>query len=432
MKKSIILSAILFLTLNNYAQVGRILKQSAEQGAANATQNGVNNGINNLFKKKAKPKSKADQSNVNPENNSVNTNGQDSKNETANFAPSLKAYGKYDFVPGEKVVAYTDFSQDEIGDFPNHWNTNGSGEIMTVEGRTGKWLSVAKEGYYIPMFINSLPDNFTFEYDVIFIPSTTYKGPNTAALAFQLVGLDKKLSPFKEFELTRALFAIDPYLSDFYYESYTKDPNQTAGQLILKSSTNVEGLDKRNMHSYHVSVWRQKQRVRVYLDQNKVCDLPMVLNETEKYNTIRFKTDLNNDGSNWLISNIKLAIGAPDTRNKLMTEGKFSTTGILFDVNSSNIKAESYGTLKQIAQVLQDNAVVKIKIVGHTDSDGDDAANLSLSKQRADAVKASLTKEFGIDESRMQTDGKGESEPAAPNTSQEGKAQNRRVEFIKM
>ena len=132
------------------------------------------------------------------------------------------------------------------------------------------------------------------------------------------------------------------------------------------------------------------------------------------------------------MTNVKLEIGAPDTRNKLMTEGKVSTTGILFDVNSANIKAESYGRLKQIAQVLQDNVAVKIKIVGHTDSDGDDATNLSLSKQRADAVKASLTKEFGIDESRMQTDGKGESQPTSPNTSQEGKAQNRRVEFIKM
>ncbi|MEP6928331.1 MAG: OmpA family protein [Ginsengibacter sp.] len=428
MKKSIILSAILFFALNNYAQLGNILKRNAEQRTANASER----GLDNLFKKKDKSKKASEQPKAGSENNSTTANQPDAKNETANAGSSLKTYSKYDFVPGEKIIAYTDFLQDEIGDFPTHWNTNGSGEIMTVEGKPGKWLSTAKEGYYIPMFINSLPDNFTFEYDVIFIPSATYKGPNTPPFAFQLVSMNKKIEAFKEFELTRAVFAIDPYLSDFYYESYTKDPTQTAGQLILKSSTTVDGLDKLHMHSYHVSVWRQKQRVRVYLNQNKVCDLPMVLNETEKYNTIRFKTDLNNDGSNWLISNLKLAIGAPDTRNKLMTEGKFSTTGILFDVNSANIRAESYGTLKQIAQVLQDNAAVKIKIVGHTDSDGDDAANLSLSKQRADAVKESLIKEFGIDVSRMQTDGKGESQPAAPNTSQEGKAQNRRVEFIKI
>ncbi len=429
MKKSIILSAILFFTLNNFAQVGRILKQSAEQGAANATQNGVNNGINNLFKKKDKSKKKTDDAKdtqVNTENTTGNSTATASKSETASTTPSLKTYSKYDFVPGEKVVAYTDFSQDEIGDFPNHWNTNGSGEVVTVEGKSGKWLSTAKEGFYIPMFINSLPDNFTLEYDVIFIPLAELKGPNTASFGFQLVGGFKKEASF-DFGLTRAQFQINPYMGDFDYESYTKDGNK-----ILGSNTHVDGLERHSTHSYHVAVWRQKQRVRVYLDQNKVCDLPMVLSETEKYNAIRFITDGNNDGSNWLMANIKLAVGAPDTRNKLMTEGKFSTTGILFDVNSANIKAESYGTLKQIAQVLQDNAAVKIKIVGHTDSDGDDATNLSLSKQRADAVKASLTKEFGIDESRMQTDGKGESQPASPNTSQEGKAQNRRVEFIKM
>lgn len=426
MKKSVILSAILFFTLNNFAQVGRILKQSAEQGAANATQNGVNNGINNLFKKKAKPKNNTGESKETPENNSVSSNGTVLKNEVANTSPSLKTYSKYDFVPGEKVVAYTDFSQDEIGDFPNHWNTNGSGEVKTVEGKTGKWLSLGTEGYYIPMFINSLPDNFTLEYDVIFIPLPELKGPNTPSFGFQLASIDIKKDPF-ESAPARAQFQIDPYLGSFDYESYAR-----AGQKILDNSTHVDGLERHSPHSYHVSVWRQKQRVRVYLDQNKVCDLPMVLSETEKYNAIRFRSDLKNDGSDWLMTNVKLAIGAPDTRNKLMTEGKFSTTGILFDVNSANIKAESYGTLKQIAQVLQDNAVVKIKIIGHTDSDGDDAANLSLSKQRADAVKASLTKEFGIDESRMQTDGKGESQPASPNTSQEGKAQNRRVEFIKM
>jgi OOP family OmpA-OmpF porin len=421
-KKCIILSAILFLALNNYAQVGDMLKRKAGEGASNATEK----GINNIFKKKDKTKDKTDKSKDSAEDNSVSPNGPVAKNETGDTSPSLKTYSKYDFVPGDKVVAYADFSQDEIGDFPNHWNTNGSGEVMTVEGKAGKWLSTGKEGFYIPMFINSLPENFTLEYDVIFIPPAVSKGPNTTSFGFQLVGMDMKKESF-EYGLTRAQFVIDPYLGSFDYESYTK-----GGDKILNSSTNVDGLDRRQVHSYHVSVWRQKQRVRVYLDQNKVCDLPMVLSETEKYNAIRFKSDLNNDGSNWLMTNIKLAVGAPDTRNKLMTEGKFSTTGILFDVSSANIKAQSYGTLKQIAQVLQDNAVVKIKIIGHTDSDGDDAANLLLSKQRADAVKASLTKEFGIDESRMQTDGKGETQPAAPNTTPEGKAQNRRVEFIKI
>jgi outer membrane protein OmpA-like peptidoglycan-associated protein len=132
-----------------------------------------------------------------------------------------------------------------------------------------------------------------------------------------------------------------------------------------------------------------------------------------------------------LFGNIRLAVGAPDTRNKLITEGKFSTTGILFAVNSAAVKPESYGTLKDIADVLKDDPALKVMIVGHTDGDGDAARNLTLSQKRADAVKDELVKEFGIDASRLQTDGKGSAQPVAPNTTATGKAQNRRVEFIK-
>jgi len=134
----------------------------------------------------------------------------------------------------------------------------------------------------------------------------------------------------------------------------------------------------------------------------------------------------------YLLSNLKLAAGLPDTRSKLINEGKFVTSGILFDVNSDKIKQQSYGVLKDIANVLSDNSSVNVKIVGHTDSDGNAADNLSLSKRRAEAVKAALVKNFGIDASRLQTDGKGASEPIASNATADGKANNRRVEFVKL
>jgi outer membrane protein OmpA-like peptidoglycan-associated protein len=132
-----------------------------------------------------------------------------------------------------------------------------------------------------------------------------------------------------------------------------------------------------------------------------------------------------------MVSNLRLATGAPDTRNKILKENKWVTHGILFDVNSATIKPESYGTLKEMADVMKEYADLKVKIVGHTDADGSDAANLELSKKRAASVKESLAKDFGIDAGRMETDGKGESEPIDKNTTAAGKANNRRVEFIK-
>ena len=115
-----------------------------------------------------------------------------------------------------------------------------------------------------------------------------------------------------------------------------------------------------------------------------------------------------------------------------MQEGKLVTYGIYFDVNKDVVKPESYGTLKEIAKILNEVPDVKVKIVGHTDSDGQDAANLDLSKRRAASVKAELAKNFGVSADRLETDGAGETQPVAPNDTPANKALNRRVEFVKL
>lgn len=180
---------------------------------------------------------------------------------------------------------------------------------------------------------------------------------------------------------------------------------------------------------YHIAFWVQKQRLRLYINENKVFDVPKGMPEGFKYNILRFEMG---GESSPLISNFRVAAGLPDMRNKLITEGKLVTYGIYFDVNSDKIKPESFGTLKGIAAVLNETPDVKVRIFGHTDSDGNDAANLDLSKRRAASVKNELSKNFAIDASRMETDGKGESEPVAPNDNLTNKALNRRVEFIKL
>jgi OmpA-OmpF porin, OOP family len=422
MKKfTIIVSAILLTCLTTRAQLGDLLKRKASEGVKQGTQTGtekaIDKGVSNIFKKKDKN---------NKASSDSNTIAAAPKQEPPTQAPSIKTYSKYDFVPGEKVMGFDDFAQDAVGDFPGKWTTNASGELMTVDNFPGKWLNISKQGFYIPQFIKSLPDNFTFEYDLIFIPPSSSTGPNTAVVGFQLVNTPNAKPSF-DLGIDRSYFELDPYMNNVNIAGYTK-----MGEKILSNEFQVKGIQRQKSFNYHVSVWRQKTRLRVYLNETKEVDAPSLLSADIKYNAIRFVTSLNNDGATWLIGNIKFASGLPDTRNKLLNEGKFSTTGILFDVNSANIKASSYGTLKDIAAVLKENATVNVKIVGHTDSDGDNNANLDLSKKRAEAVKAMLVKEFGIEEKRMQTDGKGETQPAVPNTTAEGKAQNRRVEFIKI
>jgi outer membrane protein OmpA-like peptidoglycan-associated protein len=88
------------------------------------------------------------------------------------------------------------------------------------------------------------------------------------------------------------------------------------------------------------------------------------------------------------------------------------------------------GTLNGIVQIMKDNPDVKFEVGGHTDSDGDDALNLKLSQARADAVRTQLIS-MGIDASRLTAKGFGKTKPISDNTSPEGKANNRRVEFVK-
>ena len=116
---------------------------------------------------------------------------------------------------------------------------------------------------------------------------------------------------------------------------------------------------------------------------------------------------------------------------KKFTESKIVTHGINFDIDKANIKPESMGTLNMIVQVMKDNPGIKFEVDGHTDNSGTAAHNLTLSQQRANAVKDELIK-LGIDASRLSAKGLGDTKPIADNSSIEGKANNRRVEFVKM
>ncbi|MHA4806478.1 OmpA family protein [Flavitalea flava] len=352
-------------------------------------------------------------------------------NKGATPAEELKAYSKFDFVPGEKIIVAEDFSQDAVGDFPAKWNTKTSAEIVTLNNRPGKWLGMKQDGVFFPEYITDLPDNFTLQVDALVSNNISNIGALTIALAGTKTD-DEKFSAGNGNSLRVPGFKLD----------LTPQPEGYDGHLaystIALGSSSISDISK----EFHapgkafatVSVWRQKQRVRVYLNSTKVLDLPRALEAGTIINSLIFGAyapNIDKMGGAFYITNIRLAIGAPDTRNKLITEGKFVTHGILFDVNSDRIKAPSNGALQDIANVLKDNPGIHVKIVGHTDIDGDDKTNLDLSKRRADAVKTLLVSSFGIDASRLETDGKGKSQPMDNNTTLEGKANNRRVEFIK-
>lgn len=401
--------------------------------------NSVEEGIGNMFKKKEKkPKENNESEESNPQEESESSspsNSAESKTKTASEGkPSgLKAYSKFDFVPGEKVVASEDFAQDAVGDFPAKWNTNATAEVVTLSSKPGKWLKIGKvEGSFIPEFVKDIPENSTIEFDLVY-NNWEEKYAYQRRLMVALCNVDKPAKNMKDASVGEgALFAFDGGFGKGSVELRQLGKNGAFTDLSGEKGMDAYINPTKNGKVFKISMWRQKTRLRVYVDEQKVFDMPRIFAPDLKLNELRFFGLISNEDEEVFISNLRVAVGAPDTRNKLITEGKFVTTGITFDVGSANIKPTSFGVLKEIGSALSENPNVKIKIIGHTDSDGDAAKNMELSKNRAEAVKKALTTEFAIDASRMQTDGKGASQPAQTNTSPEGKANNRRVEFIKL
>jgi len=119
-------------------------------------------------------------------------------------------------------------------------------------------------------------------------------------------------------------------------------------------------------------------------------------------------------------------------REQLDEMGRIVTHGILFDVNSAKIKGESYKTLQEIGELLQGIPELRLSIEGHTDSDGPDESNMTLSQNRADSVRDCLISAFNINADRLEAKGWGESKPLDTNETAEGKANNRRVELVKL
>ena len=85
-------------------------------------------------------------------------------------AVSFASYSKYDFAPGNTLVAFEDFSVENVGDFPSKWNTNSSAEVVTINTAEGKWLRIGqgKGTFTFSDIPNPLPEDFTIEFDMLF------------------------------------------------------------------------------------------------------------------------------------------------------------------------------------------------------------------------------------------------------------------------
>lgn len=356
---------------------------------------------------------------------------QDSK-----LSPIFQSYSKYDFERGSQLRFSDDFTEDVIGEFPLKWATNNRGEAVNVISSNNKWLRMYQSSKFVSPLISSLPINHTIEFDLIL---NFDKGGNSyrfPGLQLNLLALNGK-NNVKDYLVnnnSKGELIIEILPGEEGSSVISLKVNKEGSLFFQNEEKGYRKLDSFFGKPIHIAIWNQGQRIRVWLNEEKIYDIPVAIPQGIAFDHLGFNVEgsaYQDEQVGYYISNIMVADAMADLRSKFLTEGKIVTQGILFDTNSSNIKPESVGTIDAIAKIFIDNPSLNIEIKGHTDSEGDEQKNLTLSNQRAESVKKYLVERHKIEESRLRTSGAGEGSPIEDNATSAGRAKNRRVEFIK-
>jgi OOP family OmpA-OmpF porin len=408
------------------------VKRTVERKVEEKTEQKTEQTIDSIFeigkKKKVKNKSERREEDVFDD---VDNEMVDPMKEEPMEEVSFEAYSKYDFVPGETIIGFEDFSQDEIGDLPARWNTNTSAVVVALSTNDGKWMRIGRgTSGFVADFISEIPENFTLEFDVIFDFEPS-KWAYSRRIGFILSDLEDPNYQLNKRQVGQNFFRMN-LVGDIGAEYFKATPNAKQNS---DARFPLDQLGKNSTHRgkiMHVSIWRQKTRVRVYVDGKKIFDVPRALEKGVIPKTLRLQSELSEENEYFYINHIRYAVGKPDMRSKLLTEGKLVTYGIRFDKGSAVLKPESHGTLKKIATILNENPEIQVQVVGHTDADGDASFNMELSIIRASSVVQALIDQFGVSPDQLSSEGKGETELLDLGSSLESKAKNRRVEFIKL
>lgn len=334
---------------------------------------------------------------------------------------SPRLWSKYNFVPGDEIIFYDDLEGEENGEFPSRWDIlKGNAENAELEGENVIAMKQYTLIYPLMDSDNYLPEVFTLEFDAFFDAEAAIHG-----FRYYL-----NFWPGQ-----KGYFYFDGSKKDYansinFYENRLQFDGQMKGSKRNFSTIKSE-LDKPTGHWKHFAIAFNKRSLKIFIDEYRVLNLPNLGFKPKMFSIGCHDQWDGNDVKVRAIKNIRLAQGGKKLYDQILEEGRFVTRGILFDVNKATLKPESMGVINQVAKLMQERIDLKFEIVGHTDAQGDDGYNLELSAQRANSVRNVLM-EKGIENTRLKATGMGEKIPVADNATAEGRANNRRVEFVKM
>lgn len=306
--------------------------------------------------------------------------------------PGEGAWARYDFIPGKRVIFFDDFSSDRVGDFPRRLEFQ-RGNLEIVDWQGERLLRATSDGTFVLPLPESLPDRFTLEFDY-----SGGRGPGSAT--------------FADGSRSTLLF--------YYYRAGLRGDGIDA-----VSRTDEAGRDR----IYTVRVMADGSHVKVYIDEQRVANVPNTdLGRSDRI-TFRLPASTSRPA---LLTNLRVAAGGRALYDALATDGRVVARGILFDTGSDRLRPESTPVLTEIGETLRSRPDLALRIEGHTDSVGDPDMNQALSEARAASVRRYLIERLGIDGTRLEAVGLGESHPVDTNSSPEGRQNNRRVELARI
>ena len=391
-------------------KVENAAKNAIERNAERKTEEAVDKVFEGDFGKGKKDKDKQN----NNGNNNADAQGYDNGNATAQSGQqrgqSLEmTYAKSDFVPGDEIFFEDNQANEQLGEFPSQWDLiSGTIEIAKLNGENT--ICFTSHGASIAPLMkdmeNYLPEMFTIEFDYL-----EFKNQYTFRHRFYLRDGNKNV-------LSVEFAGADSDVSCSYYTP-SGDSRKTDDGKLAKSIVN------KNNGWNHFALSFNKRACKIYINGTRVANIPNMAAPK----TLQIWGATQQDQFTY-IKNVRIAKGAVPLYDRMMSDGKFITYGITFDVGKATIKPESMGEINRIVTLMTENPDLKFSVEGHTDSTGNPTSNQTLSEQRSQAIVAKLV-ELGIAQDRLTAVGKGQNSPIADNNTDEGRAKNRRVEFVK-
>ena len=342
---------------------------------------------------------------------------------SAQSAPQNKqiqtAYAKTDFVPGDEVFFADDLENEQMGEFPSRWDAReGTAEVAEIEQVACILLSDKTE--LEPLMEKQdayLPDVYTVEMD-LWIPETG-KGVRYVIQSISGVRFDKpgyRIVVDKDDDNKNRFDCSVEYLT----------PSGESRSTDVYTQTAVGDTPFQPGAWNHIAISFNKRALKVYANGTRLANIANC--QTKPRLTVGGQYEYG--GGLYAMSNFRMAQGAVPLYDRLASDGKIVTYAITFDTGKATLKPEADVEINRIKGILDKDPSLKFEVQGHCDNTGSDAINDPLSQKRAEAIVARLV-ELGISAARLTAVGKGSHEPIADNGTDEGRAKNRRVEFVK-